>query len=94
MPQACVKSFPILLHILPSRFSSKRISLFTVVLEDRLQDHEHACVLRLVPLFVTLWTVDLQAPLPMGFSRQEYWIGLPFPFPEALPDPHSLQVLH
>ena len=29
-------------------------------------------------LFMTLWTVALQAPLPMGFSQQEYWSGLPF----------------
>ena len=35
----------------------------------------------------TLWTVALQAPRSMGFSRQEYWTGLPFPSPEALPDP-------
>ena len=32
-------------------------------------------------LFVTLWTVALQAPLSMGFSRQEYWSRLPFPPP-------------
>ena len=32
-----------------------------------------------VLLFETLWTVDRQSPLSMGFSRQEYWIGLPFP---------------
>ena len=32
-------------------------------------------------LFVTLWTVAHQAPLPMGLSRQEYWSGLPFPPP-------------
>ena len=31
-----------------------------------------------VPLFATLWTVALQAPLSMGFPRQEYWSGLPF----------------
>ena len=31
--------------------------------------------------FVTLWTVARQAPLSMGFSRQEYWSGLPFPSP-------------
>ena len=37
--------------------------------------------------FVTLWTVACQAPLSMGFSRQEYWRGLPFPSPEDLPDP-------
>ena len=38
-------------------------------------------------LFVTLWTAAQQAPLSMGFSRQEYWSGLPFPPPENLPDP-------
>ena len=32
-----------------------------------------------VLLFATLWTVAHQASLPMGFSRQEYWSGLPFP---------------
>ena len=37
--------------------------------------------------FVTPWTVVLQAPLSMGFPRQEYWNGLPFPSPEDLPDP-------
>ena len=36
---------------------------------------------------VTTWTVACQAPLSMGFSRQEYWIGLPFTSPGALPDP-------
>ena len=30
---------------------------------------------------VTLWTMACQVPLSMGFSRQEYWSGLPFPFP-------------
>ena len=40
-----------------------------------------------VQLFVTLWTVALQAPLSMGFSRQEYWSGLPCPPPGDLPDP-------
>ena len=34
-----------------------------------------------------LWTVSHQAPLSMGFSRQEYWSGLPFPSPGDLPDP-------
>ena len=40
-----------------------------------------------VRLFVTPWTVAHQAPLSMGFSRQEYWSGLPFPSPGDLPDP-------
>ena len=39
-----------------------------------------------VRLFATLWTVALQAPLSMEFSRQEYWSGLPCP-PGDLPDP-------
>ena len=36
---------------------------------------------------VTPWTVALQAPLCMGFSREEYWNGLPFPSPGDLPNP-------
>ena len=38
-------------------------------------------------LTVTPWTVAPQAPISMGFSRQEYWSGLPFPLPGDLPDP-------
>ena len=38
-------------------------------------------------LFVTQWTVAYQAPPSMGFSRQEYWSGLPFPSPGDLPNP-------
>ena len=46
------------------------------------------CVLlRDVPFNVTPWTVARQAPLPMGFSRQKYWNGLPFPSPGDLLDP-------
>ena len=40
-----------------------------------------------VRLFATPWTVAYQAPLSMGFSRQEYWSGLPFPSPGDLPNP-------
>ena len=40
-----------------------------------------------VQLFVTPWTRTYQAPLFMGFSRQEYWSGLPGPPPGDLPDP-------
>ena len=40
-----------------------------------------------VQLFATPWTVAQQAPLPMGFPRQEYWNGLSFPPPGDLPDP-------
>ena len=40
-----------------------------------------------VQLFPTLWTVAHQAPLSVGFSRREYWGGLPFPPPGDLPNP-------
>ena len=40
-----------------------------------------------VRLFATPWTVAYQASLSMGFSRQKYWSGLPFPSPGDLPNP-------
>ena len=49
----------------------------------------HECMLRYfshVQLFVTLWALAHQAPLSMGFSRQEYWSGLPCPPPGDLPN--------
>ena len=49
-------------------------------------------------LFDTPWTVTCQAPLSAGFSRQEYWSGLPLPPSEDLPNPglnpHFLRLLH
>ena len=47
----------------------------------------YVCVLSRVQLFATPWTVAHQTPLSMGFSRQEYWSGLPFPTSGDLPDP-------
>ena len=50
----------------------------------------HTCMLNRfshIQFFVTLWTIAHQALLSMGFSRQEYWSGLPFPSPGDLPDP-------
>ena len=47
----------------------------------------HAQSLSCVPLFATPWTVAYQALLSMGYPRQEYWSGLPFPFPGDLPHP-------
>ena len=44
-------------------------------------------VVQCVELFATQWTVAHQAPPSMGFSRQEYWSGLPFPSPGNLPNP-------
>ena len=40
-----------------------------------------------VQLFATPWTVAYEASPSMGFSRQEYWSGVPFPSPGDLPDP-------
>ena len=45
------------------------------------------CSLSHVQLFAIPWTVAHQAPLSMGFSRQEYWSGLPYPPPGDLPNP-------
>ena len=47
----------------------------------------HACVLSRAQLFTTPRTVACQAPLSMGYSRQEYWSGLPCPPSRDLPKP-------
>ena len=47
----------------------------------------HVKSLSRVRLFATPWTVAHQAPPSMGFSRQEYWSGLPFPSPGDFPNP-------
>ena len=47
----------------------------------------HACSVAKLCLTAIPWTVARQSPLSMGFSRQEYWRGLPFPSPEDFPDP-------
>ena len=44
-------------------------------------------VTKLCPTLATLWTAARQAPLSMGFSRQDYWGGMPFPSPGDLPNP-------
>ena len=57
---------------------------------SRAQTRNNLCVLSHfshIQLFVTLWAVAHQAPLSMGFSRQEYWSGLPCPPPGDLPHP-------
>ena len=54
----------------------------------------HTCVLSRFShgqLFVPLWTVDDQAPLSMGLSRQEYWSRFPCPPPGIFPHPNRLQ---
>ena len=59
---------------------------------DKRSMFSHVCMLShfsCVRLFVILWIVAHQAPLCMGFSRQEYWSRLPSPTPGDLPDPGS-----
>ena len=46
-----------------------------------------SCVLSHIGFFATPWTISCQAPLSMGFSRQGYCSGLPFPPPGDLPNP-------
>ena len=49
--------------------------------------YTRACSLSHAQLCVTLWTIVRQAPLSVGFLRQESWSGLPFPTPGDLPSP-------
>ena len=58
-----------------------------LLLMKRLSLSGPACMLSRVRLRAIAWTVDRQAPLSMGSSRQEYWSGLPFPPPGDLADP-------
>ncbi|CAI9178158.1 unnamed protein product [Rangifer tarandus platyrhynchus] len=53
----------------------------------RMHMHTCMCVLSSIQLFAILRTVACHAPLSVGFVRQEYWSGLPFPSPGDLPDP-------
>ena len=64
----------------------KRTSPICLTVINELWD-SNVHMLSRVRFFATPWTVALQAPLSMGFSRREYWAGLPFPFPGDLPHP-------
>ena len=74
----------------------KEVVIYTYVCVAYVYTHMHICICMYVcmlscfihvQLFVMLWTVARQAPLFMGFSKQEYWSGLPCPPPGDLPDP-------
>ena len=74
---------------IPKKGNAKECSNYhTIALISQASKSERKKVKRLsrVRLFVTPWTVAYQAPLSMGFSRQQYWRGLPFPSPGDLPD--------
>ena len=65
----------------------KRSVLIPVPKKGNAKECSKLKLLSYVQLFKTSWTVAYQASLSMGFSRQEYQSGLPFPSPEDLPDP-------
>ena len=68
----------------------RSIMVISVVKEHHTTLYQlHASLLSRVRLFATLWTVAHQSPFSMGVPRQEYWIGLPFPPPQDLPDSGS-----
>ena len=72
----CVNKGPVRLHIKLIKVvpAGQKIGLYCM-----LSHFSH--------VFVTRWTIAHQAPLSMGFSRQEYWSGLPCPPPGDLPNP-------
>ena len=76
---------PTILGFSPSKSSA--ISLKTAFRLSHILSLYEVKSLSRVQLFATPWTVAYYAPPSMGFSRQEYWSGLPFPSPEDLPDP-------
>ena len=58
-----------------------------ICLNSQVVGESEVKLLSRVQLFETPWTVAYQVPPSMGFSRQEYWSGLPFPSSGGLPDP-------
>ena len=67
----------------PKQGDSSRMEMFQKGAERKVK----VLVTQLCLLSVTPWTITHQTPLSMGFSRQEYWSGLPFPLPGGIPDP-------
>ena len=83
------REFPQPLYCYKEQRLTAGISDFSIKWPIRvdLPKKRNVCTLSHVRLCVTPWTVAHQAPLSMGFSRQEYCSGLPFPSPGDLPDP-------
>ena len=72
------------------KFEKFSVSIFFFQISPARTLIKHACIVShfIHPwLFVTLWAIAHQAPLFMGFSRQEYWRGLPWPPAGDLPNP-------
>ena len=89
--------FKYLLVVSVSSVKNIYLSLLPIVQLYYLRFFASMCMLsRFSPvwLFVTLWTVVCQASLSMGFSRQEYWSGLPCPAPVDHPDRETEAMSH
>ena len=89
-----VFSFPLPLSLwlqLDEAWVSTPVNQTTVLSEQKLREpifwEVKVKLLSFDRLFMTPWTAGYQAPPSMGFSRQEYWSGVPFPSPGDLPDP-------
>ena len=65
----------------------RRVSVLTLFQFSIESEVKVKSLLSCVQLFGIPWTVVYQASLSVGFSRQEYWSGLPFPSPGDIPDP-------
>ena len=91
----CLKPNCLMLLYFPQQLYSKvtKASLLSKIklhiTQDKCTVHAQCVclVVQLCPTLVTPQTVTFQAPVSMGFSRQEYWSRLPFPFPGDLPNP-------
>ena len=92
-PAGCpIRPFPFVLALATQvwRLNSVRLSSFALTSVARSSGYLHFCPKWsrwVVSDFATPWTVARQAPPSMGFSKQEYWSGLPFPSPGYLPIP-------
>ena len=100
--QAPVWNQSILLKTMPQRYMNTETLYLSLEINFSLGNYScPVCVLShcsRVRLFETLWSVDHQAPLSLGFSRQEYWGRLPFSPPGIFAtqglNPHLLHLLH
>ena len=86
---------PVLLYICPLILN--RVQLFSwfeknyptgyLIITPYWEVYMHVCLFSHVPLFATPWTVAYLTPPSMGYPRQKYWSGVPFPSPGALSNP-------
>ena len=82
--------FPYLEYIFPSSHMQSQKHTFTLTdskVGGDMYNRHHTLLCSAVSDSTTLWTIHHQAPLSVGFPRQEHWSGFPFPSPGDLPNP-------